>query len=194
MKTIVILPGVGIFDNSIPKYQLFKLAKKHLPDFKIVWCNWRHIYTIPETTAHGFIRKWFCEVLFDFQMVTKHADMVDIPKADYYIGHSAGTILALIQNRPCIICGSPALLVDEVMGEDALDYLNNSPAVYNIIHTRDIIAYDFPLAHVENEYIDSGWWSIKRWNPISAHLCYLRSKKISMKMINKIKEWDEIGI
>jgi hypothetical protein len=191
MKKIVIIPGVGIFDDGLPDYELFFLIKKMLPEYECEMFNWSHSFTKPKLDlGYSFIRKWFCEVLYDFQTVIEFAMDVDVPEADYYIGHSAGSILALMQPRPSIICGSPAALVTNLQGRHSSDLLLNSNPVYNLIHERDVIAYPLELEHVENEIVLTRWWRWNNWEPVSAHLSYLRYKPFCTKIINKIVEWE----
>jgi len=195
MKKIVIIPGVGLFHDEVPDRYLFKLIEKELPDYEFDWFNWKHVMEIPKTTlSYCSMREWVCEVLLDFQMIIKHALNIKVPEADYYIGHSAGSILTLLQNRPSVICGSPAVLVENVQGVDPVDCLLSSDAVYNIIHKRDLLAYSFPMPTVENEIVDTDWWKLSNYEPLSAHTSYFQDEKLCNKIINKIKEWDRDGI
>jgi len=196
MNKILIIPGVGLFENGIPDHHLFKLLKHQFPNYEIEWFNWKHKFIIPSVDglSYKLARRWFCEIISDFQMVSKYAMDVEIPDADYYIGHSAGSILALLQSRPSIICGSPADTIDHTQEHSTVDYLMNSQPVYNIIHRRDIIAYPFRLPHVENEIIHTFPLSLTNWEPISAHTCYFNNKFICKKIVNKIKEWEQNNI
>jgi hypothetical protein len=191
MKKIVVIPGVGLFGDTIPDRYLFKLIKKELPHFEIEWFNWAHHLEIPQVDlSYSTMRKWVCEVLLDFQMIVKHALEIDVPEADFYVGHSAGSILALLQPRPSIICGSPAILVEDLQGIHPVDCMLNSQPVYNLIHKRDLLAYPFPFEHVDNQITNTGWWKLSGWEPVSAHISYFRDKKLSKKIVKKIKEWD----
>ena len=192
MKKIAIIPGVGLFEDDLPDYSIFDIIKKELPEFEIEWCNWQHNLEIPKIDlSYPTFRKWVCEVLLDYQMVIKNGFDVDIPEADYYIGHSAGSILALLQRGPSIICGSPACLVEDLQGVHASECLMNSQPVFNIIHKRDLLAYPLDFHHVENEIINTGWWKMSNWEPVHAHTCYFNDKKICNMMIDKIKEWEK---
>ena len=103
MKKIVIIPGVGLFNDDVPDRYLFRMIEKELPDFEFEWFNWKHVLDVPDTDLpYDKFREWTCEILLDFQMVVKHALDVDVPQGDYYIGHSAGSILALLQRGPSI--------------------------------------------------------------------------------------------
>jgi hypothetical protein len=117
----------------------------------MVWYNWKHKLDIPDVNLpYKDIRHWICEVILDFQTVVKHAFEMEIPEADFYIGHSAGSILALVQNKPSIIFGSPAILVESIQGIDAIRCLLNSKPVLNIIHKKDVLAYPIPIDYVQN--------------------------------------------
>jgi len=191
MKKIVIIPGVGLFNDEIPDRYLFKLIEKELPEFEFVWFNWSHHLEVPETElSYSTFREWVAEVILDFQMIVKHALDVNVPEGDYYIGHSAGSILALIQPRPSIICGSPAIMVEDLQGVHPTDCMLNSQPVYNLVHTRDLLAYPFPFQHVENEIIKTGWWKLNNWEPVHAHTSYFRDKSICKKIVSKIREWE----
>ncbi len=191
MKKIVIIPGVGLFDDLLPDYLIVKLIKKHFPGWEIEWFNWKHQYCIPNTDlCFPMIRKWFCEVVYDFETISNYAEMIKVPEADYYIGHSAGSILSLMQNKPAILCGSPARLLDMSLGSYVSRNILNAPKVYNLIHKRDVIAYPLPYIHVQNEIVDTNWWRLSNWEPISAHLSYLKNKSISMKIIEILKQYE----
>lgn len=189
MNKIVILHGVGFHGDDAPNNLLISELKKN-PDNEVVWYNWKHYLEIPKIDLpYTLAREWACEVILDFQTVIKHAFDLTIPEADFYIGHSAGSILALIQNRPSIIFGSPAILVDTVQGSNTVDCLLNSPKVLNIIHKRDVLAYPFPFPHVDNQYINNNWWNFMEYNPVSAHTCYWDDKTTVQKILSTLQEW-----
>lgn len=186
---IVILPGVGFISDE-PKDCLLlnEISKKF--ECEIIWHNWQHMLEIPKTNLpYKEAREWISEVILDFQMVIRHGLEMHLPEGDFYIGHSAGSVLALLQTKPSIIFGSPAILVEEIQSIHPVDCLLNSQPVLNIIHKRDILAYPFPFSHVENYYVETGWWKISNWIPVTAHYSYWNSKKVVKKIIKTIKEW-----
>jgi hypothetical protein len=48
-KKITIIPGVGLFNDTIPDRYLFKLIEKELPEYDFTWFNWQHALKIPDT-------------------------------------------------------------------------------------------------------------------------------------------------
>jgi len=191
MKKIVVIPGVGLFNDDRPDHYLFKALEKQLPEFEVEWVNWQHTFKLPDTgLPYSTFRKWVSEVLLDYQMVIKNGLDVDIPEGDYYIGHSAGSILALLQRSPSIICGSPAALVEDLQGMHPIDCMLNSQPVFNLIHKHDLLAYPFPFCHVENKLVNTKWWKFNNWEPISSHTSYFNDKKICNMIVDKIKEWE----
>ena len=188
---VVILHGVGFFEDKAPNRLLINEIEK-IPDCETVWYNWKHKLDIPTTTLpYKNIREWICEVILDFQTVVKYAFDMDIPKADFYVGHSAGSILALVQNRPSIIFGSPAILIDSIQGVNAVDCMLNSQPVLNIVHKKDVLAYPIPLPYFNNVYVNSPWWDTSSWNPITAHSSYWDEKPIVKLIVNQLKEWQQ---
>ena len=188
---VVILHGVGFFEDKAPDRRLINEISK-IPDCEMVWYNWKHKLEIPKIDLpYKNIREWICEVILDFQTVVKYAFDMDIPDADYYVGHSAGSVLALIQDKPSIIFGSPAILIDNIQGVNAVDCLLNSQPVLNIVHKKDVLAYPIPLPYFTNTYVDNSWWNMASWNPISAHSVYWDDKAIVNMIVNQLKEWQQ---
>jgi hypothetical protein len=186
---VVVLHGVGFFKDNPPNKLLLKELKK-IPNSEIVWYNWQHKSDLPSTKGldYKLIRDFSSEVILDFQTVVKYAYNIPVPDADYYIGHSAGSILALIQPKPCIIFGSPACLVDDIQGVSAVDSLISGYPVLNIIHKKDVLAFPFKFAN--NYIVNTNWWELASWNPVSAHTCYWDDKEIVQKIVSTLKEWD----
>ena len=185
---IVVLHGVGFFTDNPPDHLLLHELNK-LPNCETIWYNWKHNMDIPlmDKLDYSDIRTWICEVILDFQTVVKHAFDVDIPDADIYVGHSAGSILALVQSKPAIIFGSPAILVESVQGIDAADCLVSSQPVLNIVHKKDVLAYPLPFAN--NVIVSDPWWKITAWNPVADHSCYWDDKRIVKIITDTITEW-----
>jgi len=190
---IVILPGVGFHIHTNPnKIQLIKHLKKAFPQCSIDYFNWdnQHVPT-PPLKDNWLIKKaraFIIEVIKDFDAVcTKPLDIF-VPEADIYIGHSAGSILAIIRNKPAIVFGSPYSLIRDLYlrTENSFDTIKmlvehrNYP-VLNIINKKDLLAYHIDSA--ENYYFKGGF------GPISAHLTYWSNKTVIEKITEKIKHY-----
>jgi len=200
---IVLLPGVGV-QTDTSTYEAF------LDNFRVKFeCEaevfvWEHGDTYP---VHNLpmrkTREWVVEVMLDFQKVITEAMTTSVPDADLYIGHSAGSILALVQKKPCIIFGSPATIVGSVNEHGArglhCQKLQKAmqPAdrpVLNIINRYDLLAYPLIHPNVENyEYVGSRLNPLSYF-PISTHIGYWKSKKVSKKIIKTIDEWKKKNI
>ena len=187
---IVILPGVGYGEE--PKD--FKLKEKLKKKFScnVEWFNWKHNLQIPNTTLPlKSYRNWICEVILDFQMAVKHSFEIKVPEADYYIGHSAGSILALVQKKHCVIMGSPAILVESVQNIPSMKCLLESPCIANIIHKYDLLSYPLPFENVENHYVSSNPFRFWNYFPPIAHSAYWSDDKIIDKVVNIIDHWED---
>lgn len=185
---ILILPGVGFHTDIMPPVRLIKEIKKQLK-CELEWYNWKHNLSVPQLDlGHSTLRPLLAEIILDFQAVVRDVATIPLPDADYYIGHSAGSIIALFQSkRNAIIFGSPALLVENITGDkrDPIDIFTQDRKIFNIVNKQDIISYPLPLLNVENHYVDK-WWI----NPFAAHTCYWDDKQIVQLMIDKIKKWE----
>jgi hypothetical protein len=196
---IVVLPGVG-FHSKPEKYEGFlsKLQKRYECEGEIHY--WEHDWPLPPIQLpYQDLRKWLYEVILDFQQVVKHAFDMDIPKADYYIGHSAGSILALAQkDTPCVIFGSPAVLVESLGDldgdETAKAFCNmingNSRPVFNIINRYDQLAYYLRKPSVENYIYRGAWMLPNTYNPVKAHEDYWSNSKVIKKIASTLHKWD----
>jgi hypothetical protein len=183
---ITIIPGVGFHTDIMPPNLLIKTLKKTFPEAELTWFNWKHNLSIPDVDLnHKASRKFISEIILDFQAVVRDTYTFDVPKADYYIGHSGGSIFALLQEENSIIFGSPAIMVESLNNNFSIAKLfTKARKVLNIINTNDIIAYPIPLPNIEN-WIMSSWWA----NPLMAHCNYWDNKKVVSKIISQLKVW-----
>jgi hypothetical protein len=183
---IVILPGVGFQEDRVDEKLNEYLSKKL--GAEVIWYNWRHELTYPKIElSYNFIRKWLSEVIFDFQFSINHAHDIDIPKADYYIGHSAGSLIAAIKDKPCILMGSPITLIEEYQLNDVLQAPPlPTKNVLNIINTYDALAYPSTLPYIINQFVKFSWY-----NPIKAHTRYFNNKNVIRAIYKQIKYWEE---
>jgi hypothetical protein len=195
------MPGVG-FQSNISVYDNFIKKIGNGLGCEAEMFYWKHEWNIPEIKLpYEDIRRWGCEVILDFQQVVLHAFDMEIPKADYYIGHSAGSILALAQkDSSSIIFGSPAVLVECIhkskngmsdFNVSLLESIKNHRNILNIIHKYDQLSYYLDLPNVENYVFSGPWYNPNTYNPIHAHGCYWKDEVVSDKIITTIKNWEE---
>ena len=193
---IVVFPGVG-FHTNLTEYSGFIDKIKTGCDCDVTMFNWKHDWPIPDTKLPIVsVRKWICEVLLDFQQVIRHAIEMEVPEADFYIGHSAGSVIALVQKNPCIIFGSPATLVEIAQfGEmvprtELMKAMNNDGRkVYNIINKSDQLAYGLSWPSVENYTYSNSAYCPCTYNPLAAHSDYWDNSRVTQKIVDKINEW-----
>lgn len=198
---IVSLPGVG-FHTDKSKYDKFA---KYLGDnlnceSEIFY--WKHDWPLPSDITLPFkdTRLWIYEVILDFQQVALHAFDMQLPKADYYIGHSAGSILALAQKDvSCITFGSPAVLLecihrsgngDFTMNARMVSTMRSKKNIYNIINKYDQLAYYIDLPNVENYVFQGPWYNPITYEPLEAHVGYWDNKDVLNNIVTTIKKWE----
>ena len=193
---VVVFPGVGA--NGVrPSYEYFldKITKGLNCEGEIF--VWEHGHSHPVITLPlKATREFVCEVLLDFQHVVVHALETKVPEADIYIGHSAGSILALAQAKPAVIFASPASLVELIdnKGQEGIKYFcdimkGNDSNILNIINKYDVLAYPLQWSNVENyEYSGGKFWPLTYF-PVTAHVHYWRSDTVIKKIIETVKSW-----
>ena len=200
---IVILPGVGFhFDHT--KYDTFAKHIGELTDCDSEVFYWKHEWPLPEIKLpYGYVRSWTYEVILDFQQVVLHSDM-EVPKADFYIGHSAGSVIALAQKEvPCIIFGSPACLIECIQKSQnsssdfnirLMESIRSKYGILNIINEYDQLAYYLDLPNVENWSYKGSWWKFDTYNPMTAHTSYWENESVANKLASTIKTWKNVGL
>ncbi len=197
---IIIMPGVG-FQSDKETYENFasKIRDGLKCDAEMFY--WKHSREMPDIKLpYEDIRKWGYEVILDFQQVVLHAFDMPIPKADYYIGHSAGSVLALAQKQASsVIFGSPAILVECIhKSKDNNDFNNmlfssivSQKNILNIINKYDQLSYYLDLPNVDNYVYSGPWYSPNTYNPIHTHLNYWKDPKVIDKIIKTIDTWNK---
>lgn len=193
---IVLFSGVGFADN-IKNYESFlnKVGKGTGCDTEFF--KWEHYYSAPEIyLPYKSFREWVVEVLLDFQQVVKHSEEMEVPEADLYIGHSAGSILALAQKeKPCIIFGSPAGIMECIQGQSSRDMvdrlLNSNRKAFNIVNKYDVLAYPIEHINIENWFYSDSWFKFGTYFPLSAHQSYWTNSKVINKVVEKVKEYQK---
>jgi hypothetical protein len=189
-KKVVYIYGVG-FHNETSKHHKFLDEIKEKANVETEDFRWTHGKEIPnQKLPYSNARDFFCEVVYDFQHVVKYADTIQVPEADLYIGHSAGSIICLMQNKPCVLYGSPAILVESVVDNfSVMDKIyKNKCNILNIINEFDLLSYELPYNDIVNERYKGSWWNPSTYNPLWAHLNYFESKYVINRTVEFIKD------
>lgn len=198
---IITMPGVG-FNTNVSGYERFaKYIGDNLNCESEVFC-WKHTWPLPDITLpFENIRTWVYEVLLDFQQVILYAFDMEIPEADYYIGHSAGSILALAQKeKSCVIMGSPSILIESIHKSVKFESdfnaklwktIESKRNILNVINKYDQLAYYLDLPNVENYVFQGSWNKFNTYNPINAHNGYWENKEVMDVIVKNIKKWEE---
>jgi len=186
---IVILPGVGFQEKKNGK--IIKYIKQKI-DADVVWFNWKHNLKYPDVhLKYNIFRRWIAEVIFDFQYVINHSKELVIPEADYYIAHSAGSLIALSRDVPCVTLGSPTILVEQYQNHGSTEFqtlqYETCKTVLNIVNPFDVLSYPIPFPHIDNEYL-----TFCHWNPLKAHTGYLDNKEVCKRVVSRIRSWETI--
>ena len=193
---VVVFPGVGTNDiKPSHKYFLKSIQDGLGCDGEIF--SWEHGHGSHQTNLPlKKTREFVAEVILDFQQVAVHALDMEVPEADIYIGHSAGSILALAQNKPAVIFGSPAALVELIDRKESStgglcqDIMKaNQNNILNVINKYDILASPLDWSNVENYKYRGTWISPITYFPLSAHIGYWENKKVIKKIVETIKNW-----
>jgi hypothetical protein len=195
---IVVIPGVG-YQSSVDTYDSFS---KSIADKVGGNCSYEVYYwhdkewTVPvePTLRLDNWRQWFSEVVLEFKAVIENIDSLTPPEADCYLGHSAGSIIAIAQGKPCVSMASPAALVEPALmsrffASKGID--PNKIALLNAIHKCDIIAHTINLKGVENWEYYGGLLSMI---PLWAHTDYWTNSDVSDKIAEKIGGWQSQGV
>jgi len=199
---IVFLPGVGFHGDHSNVIRFFDKIKKEI-DCDIEYFQWKHGYMGGSHDDHHHTpnlpyknaRSFFSEIILDFQHVLRYSDSMELPEADIYMGHSAGSIIAIQQDKPCILFGSPALLIEDLQfaNDDLLQRcLCKDRSVLNIVQDKDIIGYPINHDHVEDFIFKGCWFNPLTYSPIAAHGSYWTDKDVLKKITLTLKQWQSI--
>lgn len=202
---VVVIPGVG-FQKGVETYENFAASITQGLNCKTEIFYWQPATPIPEFKLPlEVIRKFVCDVMLDFQFVTMDEDQINLPLADVYIGHSAGSIMALCKSKtPCIIMGSPALVIENLkeqtrrMNSDSQEFYamllasmqgdKNRPIV-NFVNEYDVLAYPLKWLNVENVLFSGNVINPFSYSPLIAHGSYWKNKFVSKTINDKLKQW-----
>lgn len=193
---IVLFPGVAVDKiGDDHKYFLRQIRNKLDCEGEIITWEIGHnvpVFNLPLKDT----REYLCKVILDFQTVIVHATQMKVPDADLYLGHSAGSIIALAQkDKNCVTFGSPAALVECARSSeraiiDVIRLINSgNRKVLNIVNKYDVIAYPVNKPNVENYKFGGSCWNPLTYSPVSAHHSYWRSQTVINKIVDTVKNW-----
>lgn len=195
---ICVIPGVG-FHKDEGDNNFIPLLKNEIPQAKIEFFNWKHDYAPPDLPykqdkISSIIRSLVTEVIFDAEYVLLHARQMEIPKADVYIGHSAGSIISLMhaEDAYVISMASPASLLESLqsmafMGRMGLRPIDGNRKILNIVNTKDILASPIKHQYVTNWIYTSNF---RIGLPFAtAHWDYWRNKDVICHIAKSIKKY-----
>lgn len=203
---IVIIPGVGYqSDNEPLKYLGNKIKEKYSCDYEIF--NWDHTpikeeleiamlaNKIKTTNEMSYIelRSFVTEVILDFEYALKYGGIIDVTEADYYIGHSAGSLFAMAQDKPCTIMGSPIALVRYLPKSNnpynlfVNTIFDNDKSILNLINKHDVVAYPLNDPEVKNVYFSGNFFNPLAYFPLTAHSSYWKSKFVIDEIVKHLK-------
>lgn len=201
---VIVLPGINFTLGSNHEYFVRQVGKKLSCDCQLF--KWEKEHHFPDYgLPYKDLRQYFCGAVTDFQEVILHASEINPPEADVYIGHSAGSIVALVQDKPCVIMASPASLIETIGDDDSYDVkirdkiriimdkvrgnLSANLSILDIYNAYDIVAYPFKKPNVENYKYKNSWYSPSTYSPVAAHGDYWENDKVIDKIVRIIKKW-----
>jgi hypothetical protein len=213
---IVIIPGVGYQNNDndhnylgkeiikklgCGEYEIFKWNHDPFFDpFKVSLIKMKNEYaefrdrTHRDSLGYQSYRKYVVDVILDFQYALKYGQDIQIIPADYYIGHSAGSLFTIAQNKPSTIIGSPYGLAKYIPKEFMTSDLfmkkmaSTSAEILNIINEYDILSYPVDDSRFENLYFSGNKFNPLTYFPLTAHLGYWRSTFVIKNIVDHIKK------
>lgn len=203
---IVVISGVGYQNNDDSiKCLMGKIQKEVNCEYEAFkWNNPSLRATMQASTtellfnkmsdvAYELLRRFVTEVIMDFEFALKYGGIVDVPEADYYIGHSAGTLFTMAQDKPSAMMGSPVALVKylpTVANSENLfinSILDNDKSILNLINKYDVIAYPVNEPEVQNVYFSGSKINPMSYFPLTAHTGYWESNFVASQIAKHIK-------
>jgi hypothetical protein len=196
---IVLLPGVRIYEPK-PKHEYFlkTITTKLGCEGEIF--TWEPGYIHPEYNLPlKTVRDFVYEVILDFQGAITCAIETVVPSADFYIGHSAGSIVALLQQKPTVVMASPAPLVNLIKrnkinnkrANDLADLMLRDPymPILNIVNKYDVLACLFDKSNIEDYQYTGKWFNPLSYFPVTAHSDYWTNIEVINKIVQTIQKW-----
>ena len=149
---------------------------------------WQHqIDELPHAIkkAQGF-RNLCGEIILDFAYVVLNYKTLteQLPEADMYVGHSAGSII-IAEKTHKVLLGSPLELFRKSIISSQIKSLSNTSITKSIHTTLNIFnPYDpiaFELANAQNKTLQLKWYqdAYYRINPYAAHTNYWDNHSIA---------------
>lgn len=196
---IILLPGVRVYEPQPQHEKFLKTITDKLGCEGEIF-TWEPGYKHPEYDLPlKSLREFTCEVILDFQETVTRATEIVVPVGDVYIGHSAGSIIALVQQKPTVTMASPAPLIDLVNknskgNQKAIDLANlilkdSTIPVLNVINKYDVLACPFDRPNIENYEYTSAWYNPFSYSPLTAHSDYWTNTRVINKIVETIKTW-----
>ena len=182
MKKIVVVHGVGYQAQGSEKITDFMQKLSSATGAECEPFIWDHPGELPDDNRHSWfftgVKNFVQEVLMDYTHVIMNLEKIaaDLPVADMYVGHSAGSIIVSRANVPLVLMGSPVQLVKNVEVKD------DNASTLNIIHYRDPIAA--PVDGAVNTIVYRPYF-YSLINFAAAHTSYWTNKTV----LKKITEW-----
>ena len=199
---VVIIPGVG-YQSSNETYSKFgnNIKKKMDCSFEIFKWNYDSEHDIDikkiitSNLSYYEIRRFVVQVILDFEFSIRYGGKVKIPEADYYIGHSAGSLFALSQSKPCSTMGSPEALVKcfpDTENPRSLFLQNireNTSSILNFVNRYDVLSYpvENENKNVKNIYFHGWRLNPSTYSPISALTSYWTSGFVVDEIVKHMK-------
>jgi len=199
-KKVIILPGVG-FQSTLEVYNSFANEIKSGVDIETEIFLWQHSMPFPSfNLAYESARVFLTEVLLDFQYILLRTNEIVLPEADFYIGHSAGSIIMLFKtDKPSILMGSPALIIDKLSEARRISELlpsivakkdgSTGDTILNIYNRYDVLGYPLGWDNVRNFSFSENPLSVNTYNPLMAHTSYWKNKTVINTVRSQLKEW-----
>lgn len=200
MKKIVIIPGVGYQKDTSKAKELGKnIQERFNCEYEVF--NWDHtgvkIFESRTIAAKNLafkpLRDFLIEAILDFEYALKYMEDIDVPVADYYIGHSAGSFFAMAQNKPSTIMGSPFAII-KYMPKGTVErsrviakMMNNRELVLNLINEYDVLAYPVEEPIVDNVCFKGGFFNPLTYFPLTAHTGYWTNKFVEDNIVKHLK-------
>ena len=182
MKKIVVVHGVGYQAQGSEKITAFMAKLSSATGAECEPFIWDHPGELPDGPRHSWfftaVKNFVYEVLMDYTHVILNLEKIvaELPPADLYVGHSAGSVIVSRANVPLVLIGSPVQLVKNVEIQD------DNENILNIMHFRDPIAA--PVDGAVNTIVYRPYFS-SLINFGAAHTSYWTNKTV----LKKITEW-----
>jgi hypothetical protein len=188
MPTICFVHGVGNHKAGFSKPLSDRVHKA--TGATVIEHVWYHNSPLPDQPSTGWamasLRNLTAEIILDFtrsiQDFTNHTN--NLPEADMYVGHSAGSIIICgdkNEGKPKVLMGSPMQLVfQETSSKDVKavrSLLRIGPKTLNLVCQQDVVALNLNMDRVKNFVFPVTFFDVLgRCIPLIAHTKYWDSQ------------------